>query len=42
MVRKYIEFGELVQCADIALGNEEDYQKSLGVKVDIDAEPGRL
>ena len=34
--------GELVKYADIALGNEEDCQKSLGVKVDIDVESGRL
>jgi len=34
--------GELVKYVDIALGNEEDCQKSLGVKVDIDVESGRL
>ncbi len=34
--------GELVKYIDIALGNEEDCQKSLGVKVDIDVEAGRL
>ena len=34
--------GELVKYTDIAIGNEEDCQKSLGVKVDIDVESGRL
>jgi len=34
--------GELVKYVDIALGNEEDCQKSLGVKVDIDVESGKL
>jgi 2-dehydro-3-deoxygluconokinase len=34
--------GELVKYADIVMGNEEDCQKSLGVKVDIDVEAGRL
>jgi len=34
--------GELVKYVDIALGNEEDCQKSLGVKVDIDVESGEL
>ncbi len=34
--------GELVKYADIIIGNEEDCQKSLGVKVDIDVESGRL
>jgi 2-dehydro-3-deoxygluconokinase len=34
--------GELVKYVDIALGNEEDCQKSLGVKVDVDVESGRL
>jgi len=33
---------KLVRYVDIALGNEEDCQKSLGVKVDIDVESGRL
>jgi len=33
---------ELVRYIDIAVGNEEDCQKSLGVKVDIDVESGRL
>jgi 2-dehydro-3-deoxygluconokinase len=34
--------GELVKYVDIALGNEEDCQKSLGVKVEIDVESGEL
>jgi 2-dehydro-3-deoxygluconokinase len=34
--------GELVKYVDIALGNEEDCQKSLGVKVKIDVESGKL
>lgn len=34
--------GELVKYADIVIGNEEDCQKSLGVKVDIDVESGKL
>jgi len=34
--------GELVKYVDIALGNEEDCQRSLGVKVDIDVESGKL
>jgi len=33
---------ELVKYVDIALGNEEDCQKSLGVKVNIDVESGKL
>ena len=33
---------ELVKHVDIALGNEEDCQKSLGVKMDVDVESGRL
>jgi len=33
---------ELVKYIDIAIGNEEDCQKSLGVKVDIDVESGEL
>ena len=33
---------ELVKYVDIALGNEEDCQKSLGVKVEIDVESGEL
>lgn len=34
--------GELVKYVDIALGNEEDCQKSLGVKMDIDVESGKF
>lgn len=34
--------GELVKHADIVMGNEEDCQKSLGVKVDVDVESGKL
>jgi len=34
--------GELVKYIDIAIGNEEDCQKSLGVKTDADVELGRL
>jgi len=34
--------GELAKYVDIALGNEEDCQKSLGVKVNIDVESGEL
>ena len=34
--------GELVEYVDVAVGNEEDCQKSLGVKVDIDVESGKL
>ena len=33
---------ELVKYADIVIGNEEDCQKSLSIKVDIDVESGRL
>jgi len=33
---------ELVKYIDIAIGNEEDCQKSLGVKTDVDVESGRL
>jgi len=33
---------ELVKYIDIAIGNEEDCQKSLGVKVDINVESGEL
>jgi 2-dehydro-3-deoxygluconokinase len=32
----------LVKYADIVIGNEEDCQKSLGIKVDIDVESGEL
>ncbi len=34
--------GELVKYVDIAVGNEEDCQKSLGVKIDVDVESGEL
>jgi len=34
--------GELVKYADIVMGNEEDCQNSLGVKVDVDVETGKL
>ena len=34
--------GELVKYVDIVIGNEEDCQKSLGVKADIDIESGEL
>jgi len=34
--------GELIKYADIIIGNEEDCQKSLGIKVDIDVESGEL
>jgi len=34
--------GELVKYADIVVGNEEDCQKSLGIKADIDVESGKL
>ena len=34
--------GELVKHVDIVMGNEEDCQKSLGVKVDVDVESGKL
>lgn len=33
---------KLVKYVDIAIGNEEDCQKSLGVKVEIDIESGKL
>ena len=33
---------ELVKYIDIAIGNEEDCQESLGVKVDVDVESGEL
>lgn len=33
---------ELAKYVDIAIGNEEDCQKSLGVKVDVDVESGEL
>jgi 2-dehydro-3-deoxygluconokinase len=34
--------GELVKHVDIAMGNEEDCQKSLGLKVEIDVDVGKL
>ena len=34
--------GELVKYVDIAVGNEEDCQKSLGIMVDVDVESGKL
>ena len=34
--------GELVKYVDIAIGNEEDCQQSLGVGVEIDVESGKL
>ena len=34
--------GELIKYIDIAIGNEEDCQKSLGIKVDVDVESGKL
>ena len=34
--------GELVKYVDIAVGNEEDCQKSLGIEVDVDVDSGKL
>jgi len=34
--------GELVKYVDVAVGNEEDCQKSLGINVDVDVESGTL
>jgi 2-dehydro-3-deoxygluconokinase len=34
--------GALMQYVDVAVGNEEDFQKSLGISVDVDVESGRL
>jgi len=34
--------GDLVKHVDVAVGNEEDCQKSLGIAVDVDVESGRL
>jgi len=33
---------EIARYVDIAIGNEEDCQKSLGIQVDVDVESGRL
>lgn len=34
--------GEIIKYVDIAVGNEEDCQKSLGIKIEIDVESGEL
>ncbi len=34
--------GELTKYTDIVIGNEEDYQKSLGIKVDVDVEKAEV
>jgi 2-dehydro-3-deoxygluconokinase len=34
--------GDLLQYADMAVGNEEDCQKSLGIEVEVDVESGSL
>ncbi|PIE33841.1 2-dehydro-3-deoxygluconokinase [candidate division KSB3 bacterium] len=34
--------GELVKYVDVAIGNEEDCQKSLGIHVNVDVESGQL
>jgi 2-dehydro-3-deoxygluconokinase len=34
--------GDLVKHVDIAVGNEEDCQRSLGIRVDVDVESGKL
>jgi 2-dehydro-3-deoxygluconokinase len=34
--------GELVKYVDVAVGNEEDCQKSLGIKVEVDVTSGKL
>ena len=34
--------GELVKYIDIAIGNEEDCQKSLGLEIEVDVESGQL
>ena len=34
--------GEVVRLADVAIGNEEDCQKSLGIPADVDVESGSL
>ncbi len=33
---------EIIEHVDIAVGNEEDFQKSLGIKADVDVESGKL
>ena len=33
---------EIIKYVDIAIGNEEDCQKSLGIKIEIDVESGEL
>ena len=33
---------ELIKYTDVAIGNEEDYQKSLGIKVDVDVEKAEV
>jgi 2-dehydro-3-deoxygluconokinase len=34
--------GKIVELADVAIGNEDDFQKSLGIPVDADVESGSL
>jgi 2-dehydro-3-deoxygluconokinase len=34
--------GEIIQYVDIAVGNEEDFQKSLGIEMDVDVDSGKL
>jgi len=34
--------GEIIEYVDVAIGNEEDYQKSLGIETAIDVEKGAL
>ena len=34
--------GEIVRSADVAIGNEEDFQKSLGIPVEADVDSGSL
>lgn len=34
--------GELIKYADVAIGNEEDCQKALGISVPVDVESGKL
>ena len=33
---------EIITYVDVAVGNEEDFQKSLGIKADVDVESGKL